>query len=53
MSSMLQVECYHSEVERIVRNVLLTLMSYETYPSGDAYSASGDLATCAVCFAGS
>jgi len=53
MSSMLQVECYDGEVERIVRDVLLTMPSYETYPSGDAYSAFGDCATCAVFFAGS
>lgn len=53
MSSMLQVETYHTEVERIVRDVLLTMTSYETNPSDAAYALSTDRVTCAVFFAGS
>ena len=52
MSSMLQVESYHTEVERIVRDVLLTMTSYETNPSGTDYAPAADRLTCAVFFAG-
>lgn len=52
MSSMLQIETYHTEVERIVRDVLLTMTSYETNPSEALYSPSTDRLTCAVFFAG-
>lgn len=52
MSSMLQVESYHTEVARIVRDVLLTMTSYETDSSEVAYSPAADRLTCAVFFAG-
>lgn len=52
MSSMLRVETYHSEIERIVRDVFLTMTSYETTPSHDEYSPSQDRVTCAIFFAG-
>lgn len=53
MSCMIQVETYHTEVERIVRDVLLTMTSYETHPSNEQYAPSKDRLTCAVFFAGS
>lgn len=52
MSSMLQIEAYHTEVARIVRDVLLTMTSYETNPSETVYSSATGRLTCAVFFAG-
>lgn len=53
MSTMLQVESYHREVERIVGDVLLTMTSYETHPCDEPYAPARDRISCAVFFAGS